>query len=139
MGRVYLDACVAIDYIEQHPVFYPPIRAALFSAEGESAVPVFSDLTRLECRLAPLRQGDTALLARYDALFSLPDCGYAPLDSATFDLATELRAREGIKTPDALYLAAALQSGCGEFWTRDFRLAKAGADRIGMVVFDATQ
>ncbi len=53
-----------------------------------------------------------------------------------FDLATELRAQHGLKTPDALHLAAALRAGCDEFWTNDEHLAKAAAGRIGIVVFD---
>jgi len=39
-----------------------------------------------------------------------------------FRIATELRARHRIKTPDALHLATAMHYGCCEFWTNDDRL-----------------
>ena len=51
-----------------------------------------------------------------------------------FDLATELRAEHGIKTPDALHLAAAIHGGCDALWTNDKRLARAAAERIRIKV-----
>ena len=36
----------------------------------------------------------------------------------------------GIKTSDALHLAAALESGCSEFWTNDLRLPSAIEEKI---------
>jgi predicted nucleic acid-binding protein len=136
MRRAYLDACVAIYYVEHHAVLYPRISASLFPPEGQLIVPVFSDLTRLECRVLPLRQRDHELLARYDAFFDLTDSVRAVIDRAVFDLAAELRAQHGIKTPDALHLAAAVRAGCDDFWTNDNRLAKAAEGRIAVVVFD---
>lgn len=52
-----------------------------------------------------------------------------------FDLATELRARHGLKTPDALHLAAAIACGCNELWTNDGRLTRATDNRIRVVTF----
>ncbi|WP_437486225.1 PIN domain-containing protein [Sorangium sp. So ce1014] len=46
-----------------------------------------------------------------------------PLSAAVFDHAAELRARYGLKTPDALHAAAAIVNGCDELWTNDRRLA----------------
>lgn len=139
MPRAYLDACVAIYYVERHPTLYPRVKAALFRPGNEDVTPVFSDLTRMECRVLPLRRQDWQLLARYDAFFGLPDSGYAAMDATVFDFATELRARHGLKTPDALHLAAAIRSGCDEFWTRDTHLAQAAAGHITLVSFDETQ
>ncbi|PJI53413.1 PIN domain nuclease [Methylobacterium radiotolerans] len=47
------------------------------------------------------------------------------LDTAAFVRSAELRADFGLKTPDALHLAAAQLSGCTELWTNDKRLAAA--------------
>ncbi len=111
MRRVYLDSCIAIYYVEHHATLSARVATALFPATGDQPAAVFSDLTRLECRVLPLRQGKQALLARYDEFFDLPDCIKAGVDTGVFDLATELRARHGLKTPDALHLAAALRAG----------------------------
>lgn len=133
--RVYLDACVAIYYVEQHRTLFQKVDSALFPASGEKIIPVFSDLTRMECRVLPLRNQDQALLARYDAFFKLPDCGFVSLDTTVFDLATELRAQFALRTPDALHLAAAMRYGCHEFWTNDERLSKAAANHLAVIVF----
>ena len=139
MRRAYLDACVAIYYVERHPVFFPRVEASLFPAEGEAARLVFSDLTRLECRVQPIRTEDKDMLARYDAFFGLPDSERVALDPPVFDLATNLRASQGLKTPDALHLAAALHTGCDEFWTNDDRLIRAASGRIRNVAFNTTE
>lgn len=138
MRRVYFDACVAIYYVEGHPMLFPKVVSALFPAGGDNAYPVISELTRLECRVYPLRTGDRQLLERYDAFFALDDVGKASIDRAVFELATVLRADHGLKTPDAIHLASALTSGCDEFWTNDGRLAKAATGRIRIVVFNQT-
>jgi predicted nucleic acid-binding protein len=39
--------------------------------------------------------------------------------------AAQLRARFGLKTPDALHLACAQHHGCDALWTNDGRLAQA--------------
>ena len=44
------------------------------------------------------------------------------LTRAVLDLATEVRARHGFKTPDAIHLSAAVSSGCDVFLTNDRRL-----------------
>jgi uncharacterized protein len=38
------------------------------------------------------------------------------------DRATDIRARYGFRTPDAIHLAAAVVSGCDVFLTNDYRL-----------------
>jgi len=72
MRRAYLDACVVIHYVERHPLFFPLVEAALLPTDGRAVRPVYSDMTRLECRVHPLRTNDRKLLARYDAFFTLP-------------------------------------------------------------------
>jgi predicted nucleic acid-binding protein len=93
--------------------------ATLRSAGDEVAV---SDLTRLECRVAPIRAGDTALLATFDAFFSRGDLRRVPLTTAVYDRATLIRAQHGFKTLDAIHLAAAVEHHCDAFLTNDIRL-----------------
>lgn len=68
-ARAYLDACVTIYYVERHPLLGPPVAAALFPEDGLPVVPVISDLTRMECRVLPLRNQDRPLLERYEVFF----------------------------------------------------------------------
>ena len=127
MARVYLDSCVVIYLHEAEADLQSAIRDRLLPVTGDGPSLNVSDLTRLECRVHPLKRGDASLLAEYDRFFELPEILKVGLGTEVFDLATELRARHGLRTPDALHLAAALAGECEEFWTNDNRLAKVQA------------
>jgi predicted nucleic acid-binding protein len=96
-------------------------RMAALRAAGDTAV--FSDLTRLECRIKPLRLGATKVLADFDAFFVRPDVRLAPITTAVFDRATLIRATRGFTLGDSLHLAAAAEARCDRFLTNDARLA----------------
>ncbi len=121
MTRVYLDATPVIYAVEHVAPFAVAVDARL-SAPG--VVCVASDLTRMECRVKPLRSGDTPLLADFDDFFSHTVAEIVPLSRAVFDRATEIRAGYNFKTPDSIHLAAAVESGCNVFLTNDHRLTR---------------
>jgi predicted nucleic acid-binding protein len=115
-----------------------PWRTRIAKALAQTREPklAVSELSRMECRIKPLREGDTSALARFDRFFTSPMITIVPLGRTVFDLATELRTRHRIKTPDALHLAAALEAGCSEFWTNDRRLERAAEGRLRVVSVD---
>jgi uncharacterized protein len=135
MANVYLDSCIVIYLIQGPDELSNAITKALRPEEGEPSAVFASDLTRLECRVWPLREGDDELLRQFDDFFASEDLTRIPITTETFDLATELRGLHGTKTPDALHLAAAILGGCQEFWTNDHRLSAAARNRIGLKVF----
>ncbi|WP_058556787.1 type II toxin-antitoxin system VapC family toxin [Thiohalocapsa sp. ML1] len=128
-GSVYLDTCIVIDLVEGRPDQQDCLSRAL---EGQHLVS--SDLVRLESRVGALRKRQNEYLETYRRLFDR--CVTVPLDRAVFDLATDLRVRHGLKTPDALHLAAALHVACEELWTNDRRLASAAEGRIQILTWD---
>ena len=134
MRRSYWDTCVLIYRLQSVEPWRTRIANAL-AQTGEPRLAV-SELSRMECRVKPLREGDTSALARFDRFFTSPMITIVPLGRAVFDLATELRAGHRIKTPDALHLAAALEAGCSEFWTNDRRLERAAEGRLRVVSVD---
>jgi predicted nucleic acid-binding protein len=117
--RVYLDAAPAIYAVEQVPGDGAAVDARR-AAPG--AVPATSGLTRLECRVKPLREGDAALVGDFDAFFA-GAVAVVALTREVIGRATEPRARCGVRTPDAIHRAAAVASGCDVFLTNDHRLA----------------
>lgn len=131
---IYLDACIVIYLVECHPRLATPIQEALLRQTGARVA--WTHLTRLESRTKPLRDNNRQTLQLFDTFFSAPTARRVELTPAIFDLATELRATHGLKTPDALHLAAAILGGCKEFWTNDSRLEKAAAGRIAIVTFN---
>jgi predicted nucleic acid-binding protein len=120
---IYFDSVIVI-YLFDH---VGPFRtraetrlAALVAAGDESAL---SDLTRLECRVKPMRLGNTAALALFDGFFARPDVRRVPLATAVYDRATAIRAAHNFRLADSLHLAAAVEGGCDRFLTNDIRLS----------------
>lgn len=117
--RIYLDTAPVIYTIEQVPLYAAAVDARL-SATG--IMLVASDLTRMECRVKPLRDGNTDLLKDYDEFFENAVMEIVALSREVIDRATEIRAQYGFKTPDAIHLAAAVESACDVFLTNDHQL-----------------
>lgn len=109
----FLDANALIYLIEGAEPFAGRVRDQLrtITHAGKSTQLAMSALSRLECRLGPMKSGDTRMLAEYDAFFSRPGLTLVALSNNVIDLATAIRSRHGIKTPDALQAASCLQLG----------------------------
>jgi predicted nucleic acid-binding protein len=119
---IYCDSVILIYYFDHAGAFQLRAAnrlAALRAAGDQMAV---SDLTRLECRVKPMRLGNSISLAQYDHFFLQPDVQSVPLTSAVYDRATVIRALHGFKTMDAIHIAAAAEAGCDRFLTNDTRL-----------------
>ena len=121
MGLIYLDACLVIYLIERHPLWGDRI-ARLVAQFGEEQFGI-SPLVKLECLVGPIKRGDPVLRRAYVALFD--QIASLALPESVYLQAAELRARFGLRTPDALHLACAQHHGCGSLWTNDNRLARA--------------
>jgi predicted nucleic acid-binding protein len=121
--RVYLDSNIVLYLIEQPPDFGPRATARIADLRNAGDELVVSDLTRLECRHFPLGRGDAVTLGHFDAFFGQSTVEVVTLTTAVCDRATEIRAHHRVRTPDALHLAAAIESGCQLFLTNDLRLA----------------
>ena len=71
-------------------------------------------MTLLETLVIPYRTGDLALAERYEALLARSrGLRLVDLDRPLLRAAAQLRATAGLKTPDALQIAAALARGAG--------------------------
>lgn len=109
----FFDASALIYLIEGKPPFGRRVRQALapLSAAHPDLGTAVSRLTWLECRVGPLKADDTAVLATYDAFFARPDLVWVELTKDVVELATAIRVRHGLRTPDALQAASGLQLG----------------------------
>jgi predicted nucleic acid-binding protein len=128
--RLYLDAAPVIYLVERVQPYGAIVQSYLTSPNVEL---VASDLTRLECRLGPLRRGDSVLLGEFDRFFSATVHEIVPLSRAVMDRATEIRAQYGFATPDAIHIAAALVGSCDVFLTNDHRLNRAVGIQVAVI------
>ena len=120
---VYLDTVICIYAIEGAPSFQARARARLAAMRTAGDQPTVSDLTWLECRVKPIRLGDTAALADMEAFLMASDVLCVSMPKAVYERACRIRAVHNHKLADALHLAAAVESGCGIFLTNDRRLS----------------
>jgi predicted nucleic acid-binding protein len=117
---IYLDACLVIYLAEAHPRWGETIAAAIEAADARFSI---SPLVKCECLVGPMKRGDPVLQRAYTELFD--QFISLPMPEPVYLLAAELRARFGLKTPDALHLACAQYHRCDALWTNDDRLAQA--------------
>lgn len=114
----YLDASAIIYLIEGSASVRAQVAARVVHAEKDPAGRLLaSRLSRLEYRVKPLRVGDAALLATYDAFFTRARLSIFDVSAAVLDRATDLRAHHGFKVPDAIHLATAIEAGADTFLT----------------------
>jgi uncharacterized protein len=122
LGLTYLDSCVVIYAFEDEGRRGDTVRD-LLGADPEREFAI-SSLVKLECLVAPIRDANAVLESYYEA--GLRQFSLLALGDDVFLRAAEIRARFGIRTPDALHLAAAQIHRCDALWTNDGRLATAG-------------
>jgi uncharacterized protein len=115
MRRACLDTCIVIYLIEDAGRLSERTRE--FLARSDDTLLCVSPLVRLEVIVKPLRDLNTKLVAHYEDVLSAQS--WLASDDRIFDRAAHFRAGYGLKTPDALHLAAALRYGCDECWTND--------------------
>jgi uncharacterized protein len=121
VGLIYLDASLVIYLIERHPRWGDRI-ARLVVQFGEARFGI-SPLVKCECQTGPLKRGDPVLRDAYLELFD--QFASLAMPEPVYLEAAELRARFGLRTPDALHLACAQHHRCAGLWTNDDRLARA--------------
>jgi predicted nucleic acid-binding protein len=119
-GRVGVDTAIFIYWIEEDPRFMPLVEPLFEEVAAGTREMVTSALTLLELLVVPYRAGNADLAQRYEELLT-NSRGIAVIDLSRDQLriAAQLRAATGVKTPDALQLAAATSAGCTAFLTND--------------------
>ncbi|MEW6127070.1 MAG: type II toxin-antitoxin system VapC family toxin [Acidobacteriota bacterium] len=122
--KLYLDANSIIYAIESVSPFRDEVINKIKLFESQGGTVITSILSKLECRVKPLRDGESNLLAKFDAFFTQTSVKVVEIDEAIIDKATELRATYGFKTPDAIHLATAIKENSDLFLTGDASLSR---------------
>lgn len=111
--NAFLDTSALIYLVEGVEAVASTVRGrlgALAQRHPDLSI-ALSRLTWLECRVGPLKAHDAATLRRYDELFAMPGIQWIELTQSVVELATVVRVRHGLRTPDALQAACCLQLG----------------------------
>lgn len=133
--KLYLDANIIIfGHEASEPLKQLVVQRLVDWCQQPEHELVTSILSRLECRVIPLRNSDWSLLAEYDEFFSFGGLELLGISSAIVDQATVLRAKYGFTSPDAIHLASAIQAGAALFLTGDLALRKCAEIAVEVVV-----
>lgn len=123
--KVFLDTAPIIYFIEENPAYITRLEK-LFNANTEGVF-IFSTsvITLIEVLIHPLKNDETGLSEQYSNILCYsPSIEMLDINADIAKNAAKIRAKYGFKTPDAIQLASALQSGSDFFITNDNQLNK---------------
>lgn len=116
---------VFIYHLQDHPRYSPLTQLLLEAWEMGRNAGVISVITLLEVLVKSKREGNMEAARDYlELLTTYPNLMIVEVDLQVAELASDLRARYGVRTPDALQVAAALRAGATVFITNDRRLKR---------------
>ncbi|MBN1565724.1 MAG: PIN domain-containing protein [Anaerolineae bacterium] len=98
--RLYIETAPLIYYVETNPAY----------------------IARMDAIIAAVENG--AFLAFSSVLVHNQDLRLLSITTRIAETAADLRARYNLRTPDALHVAAALDSGCDAFLTNDIGIRR---------------
>jgi predicted nucleic acid-binding protein len=134
-GVVSFDTMVVIYHFEDHPK-YASLTQLLFEAvDRGDLLAQISVLVAGEVLTGPKKAGDQEMLLHYRHVFSsYPNLELLPATMQVMELASDLRARYNLKTPDAIHLGTALCHGARAFVTNDEQMRQVGAEGLEVLI-----
>ena len=115
-SRIAIDTNAFIYLMERHPKYFDVVRELFNSVEIGKVYAVSSVLLVTEVLTKPLKDANKGLADRYLAFVStFPNLGLREIDQNVALRVAKLRARYGFKTPDALFLATAMEEKAEAF------------------------
>ena len=132
----FFDTSALIYLIEAREPFASKLRKELTAVAKKhpDLGAAVSRLTWLECRVGPMKANDSATLAVFDAFFARPDLAWVGLTRDVVELAATIRAKHGLRTPDALQAASCLQLGADHvFLSGDSAFKRVGGLNVRLL------
>jgi len=118
--RLGFDTSPIIYLIEVHPAYDALVTEIFRRIDQGGMVGFTSTITLTEVLTLPVKQGDRDLQIEYcDLLLHSANFSMLSVNAEIAELAAKLRAQYGLRTPDALQIAAAKIANCQAFLTND--------------------
>jgi|SRR3989338_1089869 len=120
-----LDSQILIYYLEDNKEYADRVETILEAMQRGEANGVFSSIGLIEVLTGPKKKGDYDLASQYRQMIPrIPNLVLRGINENIVEVASNLRARYGIATPDAIHLATAIDYGADKFITNDRGLKK---------------
>ena len=132
--KIFVDTAPLIYWFEEHPDYIQKL-VVFFDEITEKQIPLMTSMiTYIEVLTYPEKSGNRLLSGKNRNYFTNSDqLAIYPLDVSVADEAIRLRARHGLKTPDAIQLATAQVCGCDYVLSNDRNLKRADGVRVVLV------
>jgi predicted nucleic acid-binding protein len=126
-----LDTAPIIYFIEQHAKYWDLIRPIFVEIDLRNLEAITSTITLLEVLVHPFRTGNEALAEKYrEILLSSVGLTTFEIFHDISEIASKLRAKYSIRTPDAIQIAVGIQYGASNFLTNDPELKKVSEIKV---------
>ncbi|MBN1964723.1 MAG: type II toxin-antitoxin system VapC family toxin [Anaerolineae bacterium] len=133
--RLAVETAPLIYLVERHPVYVARMRSIMREIDTGTLAGVTSVVTLTEVLTMPLKTGRPDIAQAYrNILIDSRHFTLVAVDVAIAEHAAELRARHNLRTPDALQVATALQTGCDAFLTNDLGIKRV--DEVRVLILD---
>ena len=120
-----LDTMLFIYHMEDHPKYSTVTEKLFEGVEHGKHSGVTSILTLIELLIKPKREGNLIAVSDYrDLVLTFPNLTVMDVNLKVSDIASDIRAKYGIKTPDAIQIATSIVGGAQNFITNDEGLKK---------------
>lgn len=118
--RLYIETAPLIYYVEEHPTYIARMDAIIEALDNSNLKAVSSVITLTEVLNQPMKTGDKKLEQEYrDILVNSGSYQLVAINVEIAEGAARLRAKYGLRTPDALHVASAIHRSCDAFLTND--------------------
>lgn len=122
---IAIDTVVLVYFLERHPDYYQQVRELFRRIEDGRLHAVMSSLVLTELLVPAYREGKEQSAERLAAVLqNYPNLKIVPLSCDIAVKAARLRASHGLRTPDAIHVATALQEQCSGLVTNDHGLLR---------------
>jgi predicted nucleic acid-binding protein len=133
--RICIDTAPLIYFIEGHTRYHDIIRPLFVEIDSGNIEAITSTITLLEVLVHPLKTGNEALAEKYrEILLSSEGLTTFEIFHEVSEMASRLRAKYSMKTPDAIQRAVGALYGATRFLTNDPDLRRVS--EIKMVILD---
>ena len=133
-GRFVIDSAPIIYVLEDHPVLASRFVPVFERAEAGHYELVVSTVTLVEVLTGPLRAGDESSAEDYREVLTSPKWRVVDLNAEIAHRAARVRARTGLRLPDAVQVATAIHTSSLGLIThdRDFSALDRSAERVAV-------
>ena len=135
--RIYIDTAPLIYLVERNPHYIATMLSIVDYIEG-ARLPGFTSVVALtEILVQPLRLGNTDRAQQYyDIIVGRYDFTLVSFTSEFAISAAAIRARYGLRTPDAMHAATAVKSDCDALLTNDRDFLRIQNQELSVLVLD---